>query len=308
MEMRKVYAATLAKLMKENEKIVILDADLAGACGTKPLYEQFPNRCFDVGIAECNMAGIAAGMASYGYVPFIHTFAPFAARRAFDQIAVSIIYSRLKVVIVGTDPGVWTAANGGTHMSFEDVAAMRALPGMVVFEPVAAVQLEKALPQIVACQSPVYLRLARKETEPVFGDGYEFDLFKADKLAEGGDLTIIVSGICAPDCVEAAKILKNEGINVDLINMHTIKPLDREAVLGSAKRTKRVLTVENANYIGGLYGAVAELLSKELPTRCDYVAVNDELGEVGKTEELKIRYGLTKENILDKARKLVGTK
>lgn len=308
MEMRKAYAAALSALMKENDKIVILDADLSKACGTAPLYKEFPGRCFDVGIAETNMASIAAGFASYGYVPFIHTFAPFVARRTLDQIAVSIVYARLKVVLVGTDPGVWTAANGGTHMSFEDVAAMRALPGMVIFEPVDAVQLEKALPQIAACPNPVYLRTARKEVPAVFGADYKFDLMKADTLNRGNDLTLIVSGVCAADCVEAAKILAADGIGVDLINMHTIKPLDREAVLSSAKRTKRVLTVENANYIGGLYGAVAELLAKEMPTRCDYVAVNDELGEVGKTEELKVRYGLTKENILAKARKLVGAK
>lgn len=304
MEMRKAYAATLAKLMEENKNIVILDADLSKACGTGPLYEKFPNRCFDIGIAEANMTSIAAGMATYGYIPFIHSFAPFLARRTFDQIAVSVVYAEQKVVIVGTDPGVWTAANGGTHMSFEDVAAMRALPNMVVFEPVDATQLSLALPQIIECSNPVYLRMARKEVPEVFGSDYKFNLFKADTLTKGDDLTIIVSGINTPDCVKAAEILKGEGINVNLINMHTIKPLDKAAVLESAKRTKKVLTVENANYIGGLYGAVAELLSKELPTKCDYVAVNDELGEVGTTEELKVRYGLTLEKILEKARNL----
>lgn len=307
MEMRKVYAETMATLMRNDEKIIILDADLAKACGTAALYKEFGERCLDCGICEDNMANVAAGLASYGFKPYIHSFAPFAIRRTLDQLYVSVSYAEQKIVVVGTDPGVWATANGGTHMSFEDVAAIRALPNFCIFEPTDATQLRQALPQILAYDKPVYLRLARKEVPDVFGENYKFDLLTADVMKEGKDLTILVTGsVSTTDCVEVAKQLENEGISVELINVHTVKPLDEKTILASAKKTGRVLTVENANKIGGLYGAVSELLSKTHPTLCDYVAIEDKVGAVGKMDELKKFYGITKENIYEKAKYLLN--
>lgn len=306
MEVRKVFAATLEKLMRDNENIVMLDADLAKAGGTFGLRSVFPDRAFDVGIAEANMASVAAGLAAYGFVPFIHSFAPFASRRIFDQIAVSIAYGGNNVKIVGSDPGIAAELNGGTHMSFEDVAALRAVPDMLIFEPVDARQLELALPAIVEYQGPVYIRMFRKETPDVFvNPDYRFDLTKADLLREGKDLTIFVSGLLTADTLRAADMLEKEGISAEVVNIHTIKPIDRDAILKSAQKTGRVLTVENHSIFGGLYSAVCEILSAEYPTRCASVAINDKFGEVGKLNELKEFYGLTDRHIVQKAKSLL---
>lgn len=237
MEVRKVFAATLEKMMRENENIVMLDADLAKAGGTFGLREIFPDRAFDVGIAEANMACVAAGLAAYGFVPFIHSFAPFASRRIFDQIAVSIAYGGNNVKIIGSDPGIAAELNGGTHMSFEDVAAMRAIPGMLIFEPVDARQMEEAMPAIVEYDGPVYVRMFRKETPDVFTEpDYKFNLFKADVLREGTDVSIFVTGLLTSDALRAADMLREEGVSAEVINIHTLKPVDRQAVLKSVKR------------------------------------------------------------------------
>lgn len=292
MEMRKAYAQTMAELMRQNDKIVILDADLAKACGTTPLYKEFPGRCFDVGIAESNMVSVAVGMAHYGFIPFTHTFTPFAARRAYDQIAVGLSYGMQNVKIVGTDPGVCATLNGGTHMSFEDVAALRALPNILIFEPCDSKQLQLALPQIVAHQGPCYLRLMRKEDFNIVPQDYIFDLYKASVLKKGNLLTVVVSGFLTADCMEIAKKLSQEGREIEVINVHTLKPLDEETVLVSAKKTKNVLVVENANRMGGLFGAVAETLVRHYPVKCDVIAIDDRIGQVGNLGELRADYGI----------------
>lgn len=305
MEVRKAFANTLQSLMEKNPKIVMLDADLAKAGGTFSLRKVFPNRAIDCGIAECNMVSIAAGLSAYGYIPFVSTFAPFVARRAFDQIAVSVAYGGQNVKIIGTDPGISAQLNGGTHMSFEDVAAMRAIQNMVVFEPVDAIQMEQAVEQIVNYNGPVYVRMYRKDTPDVFtAPDYKFDLFKADKIKDGKDISIFVSGLSTVDVIAAGEELAKEGIDAEIINIHTVKPIDREAVIASAKKTGRVLTVENHNKFGGLYSAVSEVLSEELPTPMQYVAIEDKIGVVGKLGELKEYYGLTVKDIVAKAKKL----
>lgn len=306
MELRKAYAAELARLMRENDKIVVLDADLAGACGTSPLYKEFPGRCIDCGIAEANMACIAAGLAASGFIPFIHSFAPFASRRIYDQIAVSMCYSEQNVRIVGTDPGVTTTTNGGTHMCFEDMASMRALCNVAVLDIVDGVQLVKALPYIVSHQGPMYLRCYRKQTEELFDDSYQFRFGKADKLVDGHDLTVIASGVSAIDAKKAADILAGEGISVDLLAVHTVKPLDTQAVVESARKTGKVLTVENHSIHGGLYGAVCETLASQCPTLCDAVAVRDKLTQVGSLNDLKRDYGLTVDDIVARAHALLA--
>ncbi len=305
--MRKVFAAELEQLMRKNKKICLLDADLAKASGTIKLREIFPNRAFDVGIAEQNMASVAAGLSAYGFIPFITTFTPFATRRICDQIAVSIAYGGQNVKIVGTDPGIAAELNGGTHMSFEDIAVLRSIPDIVIFEPVDTAQLRQALPQIVKCDKPCYIRMFRKETPDVFTDPkYKFNLYKADKICDGKDISIFVSGLCTADAVEAKNILAKEGISAEVINVHTIKPIDAEAIVKSAAKTGRVLTVENHNVKGGLYSAVCEVLAKECPTKSDCVGVQDQFGEVGKIPQLKERYGMTVADIVEKAKALVG--
>lgn len=308
MELRKEYVNELARLMRENDKIVILDADLAGAGGTKPLYAEFPDRCIDVGIAEANMACIAAGLAASGYIPFIHSFVPFVARRALDQIAVSVCYSEQNVRIVGFDPGVHTTSNGGTHMSFEDVATMRAFCNIAVLDIADGVQLRKALPYIVQHKGPMYIRFVRKQTDVLFGEDYQFRFGKADKLYDGKDLTVVASGTMIFDAVEATKRLQNEGYSVDLLAIHTVKPLDEDAIVVSARKTGRVLTVENHSIHGGLYGAVTETLSAKLPTLCDAVAVRDKLTQVGNLADLKRDYGLTADDVYLRAKALIARK
>ena len=306
MELRKSYVETLKALMQQNDKIVVLDADLAGAGGTKPLYKEFPDRAIECGIAEANMACIAAGLSASGYIPFIHSFAPFSSRRIFDQIAVSISYSEQNVKIIGWDPGVTTTTNGGTHMCFEDVAMMRALSNIAVVDIVDDVQIAKALPQIVAYPSSVYVRMERKGSASFYGEDYEFHFGKAEKLCDGKDVTIIASGALLYDAREAVERLAAQGVKADFLAIHTIKPLDEQAILQSAKKTGRVLVVENHSIHGGLYSAVCELLSAEYPTLCDAVAVRDRITQVGSLKDLKRDYNLTADDVVAKALKLLG--
>lgn len=307
MEMRAVYAACLAELMEKDRHVCVLDADLAKASGTLGLYERFPEQMFDCGVAEQNMASIAAGLSSYGFKPWIESFTPFASRRICDQVAISISYAKRNVKIVGTDPGIAAELNGGTHMSMEDIGVLRSIPGMVIFEPVDEVQLRAAMPVLNDYDGPVYVRLFRKQLPDVFGEGYKFDLFKADTIKEGKDLSIFVSGMLTADVVEAAKLLAEEGIDAEVINVHTIKPIDRETVIASARKTGVVLTVENHNVIGGLQSAVLEALAQERIPVCA-VGVQDRFGEVGKLPYLREATGLTVENIVATAKKALSLK
>ena len=277
MEMRAVYAACLAEMMEKDKNIVVLDADLAKASGTRGMYEKFPEQMFDCGVAEQNMASIAAGLSSYGFKPWIESFTPFATRRICDQVAISISYAKRNVKIVGTDPGIAAELNGGTHMSMEDIGVLRSVPGVVIFEPVDEVQLKAAMPVLDAYDGPVYVRLFRKQLPVVFGEDYKFDLFKADVIKEGKDLSIFVSGFLTKDVLDAEKQLAAEGIDAEIINIHTIKPIDAETVIASARKTGTVLTVENHNVIGGLQSAVLEALAAEkIPVTA--VGVQDRFG------------------------------
>lgn len=304
MEMRAVYAECMAKLMENDRHVCILDADLAKASGTRALYERFPKQMFDCGIAEQNMASVAAGLASYGFKPYIESFTPFATRRICDQIAISIAYAWMNVKVVGTDPGIAAELNGGTHMSMEDIGVLRSIPGVVIFEPVDNNQLRAALPVINDYNGCVYIRMFRKETPDVFPADYAFELFKADMLREGGDISIFVSGFLTKDVLNAAETLAAEGISCEVINIHTIKPIDREAVIASARKTGKVLTVENHNVIGGLHSAVTEALATEcVPVHA--IGVPDRFGEVGKLPYLRQVMGFTEENIADKIREIL---
>ena len=307
MDMKTVYAEALARLMEEDRHVVLLDADLARGSGTLPLRARFPQQCFDCGVAEQNMASIAAGLASYGFKPWIESFTPFATRRICDQLAISIVYAKSNVKIVGTDPGITAELNGGTHMSMEDIGVVRSIPGLVIFEPVDEVQLRAAVPALNAYEGAVYMRLFRKQAPVVFPEDYRFDLFKADTLRCGRDLTIFVSGLLTKDALDAADALAAEGIECDVVNVHTIKPIDRETVIASARKTGAVLTVENHNVIGGLHSAVLEALAEEKLPACA-VGVQDRFGEVGKLPYLREAIGLTRENIIATAKKAVTLK
>lgn len=306
-EMRAVLANKLMALMAEDKRICVIDADLAKANGTMKIRDVYPDRAFDVGIAEANMASIAAGMSSYGFVPFIGSFTPFATRRICDQITISIAYTNANVKIIGSDPGITAELNGGTHMSVEDIGVLRSIPNMVIFEPIDGVQLEKSVEQIIAHEGPVYIRLHRKNLDDIFDENsYNFDLFKADVLKEGTDISIIVAGgIMTVEAIEACKQLEAQGYKPELISVHTIKPLDRETILASAKKTGRVVTVDNHNVIGALGSAVAELLSVEHPTKMRMIGINDRFGQVGKMPFLKEEYNMRAEDIVKAAKELL---
>ena len=305
MEMRAIYAECLDRLMEQDKHVVLLDADLAKASGTIRLREKYyGTQIFDCGVAEQNMASIAAGLSSYGFKPWIESFTPFATRRICDQIAISIAYAKQNVKIVGTDPGISAELNGGTHMSMEDIGVLRSIPGIVIFEPVDDVQLRAAMPVLNAYDGCVYIRLFRKQLPDVFGEGYAFDLFKADQLRDGRDLSIFVSGMLTKDVLDAAEALEAEGISCDVWNIHTIKPVDRESVIASARKTGAVLTVENHNVIGGLRSAVLETLAEDrIPVKG--VGITDRFGEVGKLPYLKEATGLTKENVIKTAKEAI---
>ena len=291
MEMRAMYAQCLGELMERDEKLILLDADLSKACGTFPLRKRFPDRIYDCGVAEQNMISIAAGLASYGYKPWAESFAPFATRRVCDQIAISVCYAKRNVKIVGTDPGIAAELNGGTHMSLEDMGVVRSIPGLVIFEPTDTVQLKAAMPVLHAYEGPVYMRMNRKEFPTVFPEGYRFDLFKADLLRAGTDVTILAAGLMVSESLQAAETLAAEGISCEVINVHTIKPIDRETILASAQKTGVIVTAENHNVIGGLRSAVLEALAHD-PVPVWAVGAEDRFGEVGKLPYLKEALGL----------------
>ncbi|WP_066688168.1 transketolase family protein [Christensenella intestinihominis] len=307
-EMRKVFGEALEKLMRENDRIAVIDADLGKSNGTYCLREMFPGRAFDAGVAEADMAGIAAGMTSFGYIPFICSFAPFVTRRIADQAAVSISYAKRNVKIVGTDPGITAEKNGGTHMSVEDIGIMRAIPGFVVFEPVDTEQLRQSVPQVVEYDGPVYIRMCRKETPDVFGPDYRFNLFTADVLRAGADVTVVCSGIMVETALDAAEALAKEGIGAEVVNLHTIKPVDTETLLRSVRKTGAVVTAENHSIVGGVYSAVCETLAQEYPAPVVPVGIRDRFGEVGQMDYLRRALHLGQCDIVEAARKAVGMK
>ena len=307
MEMRAMYAQCLGELMERDEKLVLLDADLSKACGTFPLRKRFPDRIYDCGVAEQNMISIAAGLASYGYKPWAESFAPFATRRVCDQIAISVCYAKRNVKIVGTDPGIAAELNGGTHMSLEDMGVVRSIPGLVIFEPTDTVQLKAAMPVLHAYEGPVYMRMNRKEFPTVFPEGYRFDLFKADLLRAGTDVTILAAGLMVSESLQAAETLAAEGISCEVINVHTIKPIDRETILASAKKTGVIVTAENHNVIGGLRSAVLEALAHD-PVPVWAVGAEDRFGEVGKLPYLKEALGLNAAHVAAAVRAAVQHK
>ncbi len=308
-EMRAVYGECLARLAEEDERIVVLDADLMRANGTFGFKDRFPGRWIDVGVAEANMVGISAGLSTTGLIPFPATFTCFAARRTFDQFFVSANYARQNVKLTGSDPGVAAAFNGGTHMSFEDVGLMRTIPGITICEPSDPVSLTKLLRQLAYRQGSSYLRLHRKAIAPIYAESETFELGKGKQLVDGCDLAIIASGaICVAEALAAAERLEAEGVSAAVVDMHTIKPIDEDLVTELAHRTGAVLTVENHQVRNGLGSAVAEVLTDNHPVPQRRIGIQDEFGEVGTQDYLQKRFGLTADNIMNEARRLLERK
>ena len=303
---RASYGNALVELGKKHENVVVLDADLAAATQTGVFKKEFPERHIDCGIAECNMTGIGAGLASTGKVPFVSTFAMFAAGRAFEQVRNSIGYPKLNVKIGATHGGISVGEDGATHQCCEDFALMRVIPGMVVACPADDIEAKALVEAAYEHQGPVYMRFGRLAV-PVINDrpDYKFELGKGIVLREGKDLTIIANGLCVAPSLEAAEKLAAEGIEAKVINIHTIKPLDEELVLASVKKTGKVVTVEEHSVIGGLGSAVCDVLSEKAPTKVCKIGMYDRFGESGPAAALVAKYGLDAEGVYKKVKEFV---
>lgn len=300
------YGEGLIELGKRNKDMLVLDADLAGATRTGKFKAAFPDQFIDCGIAEGNMMSIAAGIASTGKLVFASSFAMFAAGRAFEQVRNSIGYPHLPVKIGATHAGISVGEDGATHQCNEDIALMRTIPGMTIINPADAVEAKAAVIAAAEIDGPVYMRFGRYAV-PVFNDEatYKFEVGKAIKLNDGSDVTIIASGLMVNEAIKAAKTLEQEGIKADVLNIHTIKPLDEEAVLASAKKTGKVVTVEEHSVIGGLGSAVCDLLSEKYPVPVKKIGMNDEYGMSGSATDLLAHYGFSAENIVKTVKELV---
>ena len=305
---RDAYGETLAELGGENDAIVVLDADLSGSTKTSLFAKKFPERFFNMGIAEANMISTAAGLAAAGKIPFASTFAIFAVGRAWEQVRQSVAYPKANVKIVGTHGGVTVGEDGGSHQSVEDIAIMRAVPNMTVIVPADGVETALAVRAAVAHKGPVYLRLGRNKVPTIFDDSYRFEIGKGAELAPGTDLTFITTGLMTAQALEAAALLKNEGVSARVVHLATIKPLDGEIVLKAARETGAIVTAEEHSVVGGLGGAVSEFLAENCPTPLKRVGVNDRFGTSGKAEELLKYFGLTPQDLAQAARELLQKK
>ena len=303
-ELRNIFRDTLIDMVEKDPTIVYLDADLMGCMGTGPWAKQHPDRAFNCGIAEADMVGIACGMAAEGYRPIMHTFGPFASRRCYDQLFLSAGYAGNDVTVVGGDPGVCAALNGGTHMPFEDTALFRLIPGSTIVEVTDYAILESVMRQLPYLPGVKYIRVDRKKAKPVYEMGGEAPIGKGIVLRDGTDITIVASGIMVQEALEAAKTLEAEGISVAVIDMFTIKPLDTELLLQYAEKTGAMVVAENHNRIGGLCSAVSDaLVENGAKAAVEFVAVFERYGEVGTREYLQEACGLTAGDIVAKARK-----
>ncbi|SKA91184.1 transketolase [Caloramator quimbayensis] len=307
-EMRNVYCETLMELSEENNKIVVLDADLMNSMGMTKYANKYPERTFNVGIQEANMVGIAAGLSATGLVPFAHSFGPFATRRCFDQLFLSCGYAKLNVRIVGSDPGVTAAYNGGTHMPFEDMGILRNIPNITILEPVDSVMLKDIIKQTSNMYGLFYIRLLRKNAVKIYEDSSTFEIGKGITLKDGRDVTIIATGIMVDDALKASDELEKTGISARVVNIFTLKPIDKELIIKCAKETGAIVTAENHSVINGLYSAVSEVIAESTLVPVEKVGVMDEFGEVGPLDYLKQRFKLTPESIVEKVKKVLKRK
>lgn len=307
---RAAYGKALVKFADKNPNLVVLDADLASATMTNSFAKAYPERFFDMGIAEADMMGVAAGLAACGKIPFANSFAMFSAGRAWEQVRNAIGYPRLNVKVVGSHGGLSVGEDGATHQCVEDFALMRVISGMLVLCPCDGNEMEAAVAALIDYDGPAYMRLGRLAVETVTDSipGYHFELGKGVQLTDGGDVTIIAVGMMVQESLKAAELLKKEGISARVIDMHTIKPLDEELVLKAAKETGCIVTSEEHNILGGLGAAVSEFLSGTCPTPVVRHGVEDQFGRSGKAPLVMKAYGLTPEGIVEKAKKAIAMK
>ena len=302
---RQSYGEALAELGRENENVVVLDADLSGATKTSIFAKKFPNRFFDIGIAEQDMMGTAVGLSTYGKIPYASTFAVFAAGRAYDQIRNSIAHTNANVKICATHAGITVGEDGATHQMLEDIGMMRTLPNMLVLSASDDFQTKWIIKEISKINGPVYVRLSRFATPVIYDEQFmmenniEFKIGRGIQLGDGTDASIIATGITVTEALRAQEILRNEGINVRVIDMHTIKPIDQELIIKCAKETSKIITVEDHGIIGGLGSAVCEVLAEKYPTKVIRMGINDVFGESGKAEELIKKYKIDCESIVE---------
>lgn len=305
---RAAFGNALVELGAKRDDFVVLDADLAAATQTGMFKKAFPDRFYDCGIAEADMMGIAAGIAATGKKVVCSSFAMFAAGRAFEQVRNSIGYPHLNVIIGATHAGISVGEDGATHQCCEDIALMRTIPGMTIINPADETEAKKAVEAAFELDGPVYMRFGRLAVPVIFGDDYKFEVGKSVELREGNDVTVIATGLMVSEALEAYELLKKDGINARIINMHTIKPLDNEAVIRAAKETGAIVTAEEHSVIGGLGGAVSELLCEEYPVPVVKLGVYDTFGHSGPAPKLLDEFGLRAVNIAEKAKKAVAMK
>ncbi|MFI3115017.1 MAG: transketolase C-terminal domain-containing protein [Clostridia bacterium] len=307
--LRDAFKNTLDELMEKDENVCYLDADLMGCLGTASLASKYPDRIINCGIAEANMIGVAAGMANVGKIPYVHSFGPFATRRTMDQVFMSLAYAKLSAKIYGSDPGVCAAFNGGTHMPFEDMATMMAIPKMVCIDSTDYAMTAEVTRKIKNIDdTPVYVRLVRKEAVKIYEDDLDIEIGKGIVLKEGTDVTIIASGIMVAEALKACDTLKSEGISAKVIDMFTWKPIDEELIIKSAKETGAIVTCENHNTLCGLGSAVANVVTANVPVPMEKVGVHDEFGQVGPENFLREEYNLTAEEIVKATKKVISRK
>ena len=296
---RQSYGEALKQLGKKNENIVVLDADLSGATKTNLFAKEFPDRFVDVGIAEQNLMGIAAGLSAYGKIPYVSTFAVFAAGRAYDQIRNSICYPKLNVKICATHSGVTVGEDGATHQMLEDLSLMRTLPNMTVISPSDDVETKWVIEEIAKIQGPVYVRLARIESPVIYAENQKFEIGKMIQLGEGTDATIFATGVMVSEALKAQKQLEQEDLHIRVVDVHTIKPIDREMIVKCAKETKKIITIEDHSIIGGLGSAICEVLSEEYPTKVIRMGMKDRFGKSGRGEQLLKYFKMNSEAIVE---------
>lgn len=297
---RQSYGETLAKLGKENENIVVLDADLAGATKTSLFAKEFSNRFFNMGIAEANMLGTAAGLATCGKIPYASTFAIFAAGRGYDQIRNSICYPNLNVKICATHAGITVGEDGATHQMLEDISLMRTLPNMSVISPSDDTQTRWVIEEISKKKGPFYVRLARLATPVIYDQTQKFEIGKAIQIGEGTAGTVFATGVMVAEAIQAQKELKAQGIDIRVVDVHTIKPIDKDTIIKCAKETKKLVSIEDHSVIGGLGSAISEVLTQEYPVKLERMGMKDIFGKSGKAEELLKYFELTSDAIIKK--------
>lgn len=297
---RQSYGEILVELGKENEKIVVLDADLAAATKTDKFSKEYPERFFDIGIAEADMMGTAAGFATCGKIPYASTFAIFAAGRAYDQVRNSICYPNLNVKICATHAGVTVGEDGATHQMLEDIALMRVLPNMKVFCPSDDIQTRWLIKEISKVDGPCYVRLCRLATPIIYDEKQKFEIGKMIQIGDGNDATVFATGVTVSEAIKAQEELKNKGINIRVIDVHTIKPIDEDMIIKCAKETKRLISIEDHNVLGGMGSAISEVLTEKYPVELERMGIHDTFGKSGKAEDLMKYFKIDSDSIIEK--------